>query len=147
MSLRDLLPLLGVLAVSCLCTAMPAVNFTVMKAGDRPNIVPDRASAQADVRILHPEELARLEADVARLARDKLLGCTKVEAVVEPGRPPFPPNPGTDGNYSASVGTVTLDALGPVGGGAHTRGEYIDIDRIGPRIYLLARLMMDAAGK
>jgi glutamate carboxypeptidase len=150
------------------------VNFTVMKAGDRPNIIPDRASAQADVRILHPEELARLEADVARLASDKLLGCTKVEAVIEPGRPPFPPNPGTDalvgkaqafyreigmelgvegsgagtdGNYSASVGTVTLDALGPVGGGAHTRGEYIDIDRLGPRIYLLARLMMDSAGK
>ncbi|HZQ01723.1 MAG TPA: hypothetical protein VFB13_19425 [Reyranella sp.] len=51
----------------------------------------------------------------------------------------------TDGNYSAIVGTTTLDAMGPVGGGAHTLDEYIDIDRVGPRIYLLARLMMDTA--
>ncbi|MGE4252289.1 MAG: glutamate carboxypeptidase [Parvibaculaceae bacterium] len=148
------------------------INFTVIKAGDRPNIIPDKAFAQADVRILHPRELARLEADYKRLAEKKLFACTKVAAIVEHGRPPFPPSPGTDalvkkaqgfyreigielgvegsggatdGNYSAAAGTVTLDALGPVGGGAHTRDEYIDIDRIGPRIYLLARLIMDAA--
>ena len=147
------------------------INFTVMKAGDRPNIIPDKAFAQADVRILYPEEFKRLEADYRRVIQNKLLGCTKVEATIEQGRPPFPPNPGTDalvrraqafyaeiglklgvegsggatdGNYSASVGTVTLDALGPVGGNAHTRDEYIDIDLIGPRIYLLVRLIMDS---
>lgn len=148
------------------------INFTILKAGDRPNIIPDKAFAQADVRILYPEEMDRIAADTKRLAQEKLLACTTVVAILEPGRPPFPPNPGTDalvakakafyseigmqlgfegsggatdGNYSASVGTTTLDALGPVGGGAHTRDEYIDIDRIGPRIYLLARLIMDAA--
>lgn len=150
------------------------INFTILKAGDRPNIIPDKALAQADVRILYPEELDRLEADYRRLAQNKLHACATVEAIVERSRPPFPPNPGTDalvakakafyreiglqlgvegsggatdGNYSASVGTTTLDALGPVGGGAHTRDEYIDIDRIGPRIYLLARLIMDTAGR
>lgn len=149
------------------------INFTMLQAGERPNIIPDKATAQADVRILYPEELERLEADYKRLAQTKLLDCATVKTIVERGRPPFPPNPGTDalvkkaqgfyrdiglqlgvegsggatdGNYSASVGTTTLDALGPVGGGAHTRDEYIDIDRLGPRIYLLARLIMDTAG-
>jgi glutamate carboxypeptidase len=149
------------------------INFTVLKAGERYNIIPDKASAQADVRILYPQELERLEADFHKLAQNRLLDCAKVETVVDYGRPPFSPNRATDalvekaqgfyretglelgvegsggatdGNYSASIGTTTLDALGPVGGGAHTRDEYIDIDRIGPRIYLLARLIMEAAG-
>ena len=46
-------------------------------------------------------------------------------------------------DYAAAVGTTTLDALGLVGGGAHTEAEYIDIDRIAPRIYLLTKLIMD----
>jgi glutamate carboxypeptidase len=96
-----------------------------------------------------------------------------VSTVLERGRPPFPSNPktdalvkkavaiyreigldlgvegsggGTDGNYAALVGTPTLDALGPAGGGAHGAEEYIDIDKIAPRIYLLARLMMEISG-
>jgi glutamate carboxypeptidase len=50
---------------------------------------------------------------------------------------------GTDGNYANFAGTSTLDALGLVGGGAHTLGEYIELDRIPARIYLLTRLIMD----
>jgi glutamate carboxypeptidase len=52
---------------------------------------------------------------------------------------------GTDGNYAASVGTTTLDALGPVGEGAHSPDEYINLDRIAPRIYLLTKLLIDLA--
>lgn len=148
------------------------LNFTVIKAGDRYNIIPESAFAQADVRILYPEEFDRLETEYKKLSQDKMLDCATVTPIVERGRPPFPPNPGTDalvakaqqfyrdiglelgvegsggatdGNYSASVGTTTLDAMGPVGGGAHTPDEYIDLERLGPRIYLLARLMMDVA--
>lgn len=146
------------------------VNFTILQAGDRPNIIPDSARAQADVRVLYPEEYERLENDFKRLSQNKLLQCSEVKVIAERGRPPFPPNPqtnalvkkaqaiykeiglelgvegsggGTDGNYAAAVGTTTLDALGPVGGGAHTPEEYIVIDRLGQRIYLLARLIMD----
>jgi glutamate carboxypeptidase len=54
---------------------------------------------------------------------------------------------GTDGNYAAAVGTTTLDALGLVGGGAHTKEEYIEIDRIAPRIYLLTKLLMDLGNR
>jgi len=146
------------------------VNFTVFKAGDRPNTIPDFAKVQADVRVLEAQEYTRLQRDFERLSQQKLLSCTEIKVIADRGRPPFPPNAqtdalvqksqaiyreiglklgvegsggGTDGNYAASVGTATLDALGPVGGGAHSPEEYIDLERIAPRIYLLTRLLMD----
>ena len=146
------------------------VNFTVFQAGDRPNIIPNQAKVQADVRVLYEQEYDRLERDFVRLSHNKLLPCTKIKTFAEKGRPPFGQNPktnalvkkaqaiyqqiglglgvegsggGTDGNYTASVGTATLDALGPVGGGAHSQDEYIDLNRIAPRIYLLTSLLMD----
>ncbi len=146
------------------------VNFTVFKAGDRKNIIPDSARVEADVRVLEAQEYTRLKNDFTRLSKNKLLPCTKIEVLAAQGRPPFPPNPrtdalvkkaqaiyqqiglklgvegsggGTDGNYAASVGTNTLDALGLVGGGAHGQDEYIELDKIAPRIYLLTKLIMD----
>jgi glutamate carboxypeptidase len=147
------------------------VNFTVLNTGDNtPNTIPDFAKVQADVRVLEAQEYARLERDFTRFSQQKLLPCTQIKVIAEKGRPPFPANPqtdvlvkkaqaiyqtiglklgvegsggGTDGNYAAAVGTTTLDALGLVGGGAHTKEEYIEIDRIAPRIYLLTKLLMD----
>ncbi len=148
------------------------VNFTLFQAGERANIIPDSAKVQADVRVLEAVEFDRLERDFTKISQNKLLPCTQIKVVAERGRPPFPPNPktdalvkkaqaiykeiklnlgvegsggGTDGNYAAVVGTATLDALGPVGGGAHSSEEYIDLERIAPRIYLLTKLLMDLA--
>jgi glutamate carboxypeptidase len=147
------------------------VNFTVLNTGDNtPNTIPDFAKVQADVRVLEAQEYTRIERDFTRFSQQKLLPCTQIKVIAEKGRPPFPANPqtdalvkkaqaiyqtiglklgvegsggGTDGNYAAAVGTTTLDALGLVGGGAHTKDEYIEIDRIAPRIYLLTKLLMD----
>lgn len=145
------------------------VNFTVFQAGERPNQIPDFAKVQADVRVLEAPEYDRLDRDFTRLSQNKLLPCTTIKTSAKKGRPPFPPNPktdalvekaqgiyqeiglklgvegsggGTDGNYTALVGTTTLDALGLVGGGAHSSDEYIDLDRITARIYLLCKLVM-----
>ncbi|WP_310481872.1 glutamate carboxypeptidase [Chamaesiphon sp. VAR_48_metabat_403] len=147
------------------------VNFTVLNTGDNtPNTIPDFAKVQADVRVLEAQEYTRLERDFTQFSQQKLLPCTQIKVIAEKGRPPFPANPqtdalvkkaqaiyqtiglklgvegsggGTDGNYAAAVGTTTLDALGLVGGGAHTKDEYIEIDRIAPRIYLLTKLLID----
>lgn len=146
------------------------VNFTVFKAGDRKNIIPDFARVDADVRVLEAQEFIRLKNDFTRLSTNKLLPCPEIKVLAVPGRPPFPRNSrtdalvkkaqaiyqqigfnlgvedsggGTDGNYTVSVGTNTLDALGLVGGGAHGQDEYIELDRIAPRIYLLTKLIMD----
>lgn len=151
-------------------TKQTTVNVTVFQAGDRLNIIPEFALVQADVRVLDAQEYDRLERDLTQISQNKLLPCTDIKVLLERGRPPFPPNlktdalvkkaqaiyrelglklgvegsgGGTDGNYAAAVGTATLDALGPVGGGAHGPDEYIDLDRIAPRIYLLTKLLMD----
>ncbi|MCK9910473.1 M20/M25/M40 family metallo-hydrolase, partial [Microbacteriaceae bacterium K1510] len=46
----------------------------------------------------------------------------------------------SDGNFTAAVGTPTLDGLGPVGDGAHASHEHILVDHIAPRTALLLRL-------
>ncbi len=147
------------------------INFTIFNTGDNSrNQIPAFAKVDADVRVLEAQEYTRLKNDFIRLTQNKLFPCTKIEVLTKLGRPPFPPNPqtdalvkkaqaiyqkiglklgvegsggGTDGNYAAVVGTSTLDALGPVGGGAHSVDEYIDLDRIPGRIYLLTKLIMD----
>jgi glutamate carboxypeptidase len=44
----------------------------------------------------------------------------------------------SDGNTTSAAGCPTLDGLGPVGGGAHSRDEWLDLVSIVPRIALLA---------
>jgi glutamate carboxypeptidase len=35
-----------------------------------------------------------------------------------------------------------LDGLGPVGGGFHSDREYLDLNSVTPRLYLLTKLLM-----
>lgn len=49
----------------------------------------------------------------------------------------------SDGNFTASIGTPTLDGLGAAGGGAHAEVEYVQIDQLLPRVALLNGLLED----
>jgi glutamate carboxypeptidase len=49
----------------------------------------------------------------------------------------------SDGNFTAGVGTATLDGLGAVGGGAHADHEHVLIDHLPGRTALLAALIDD----
>ncbi|HEX9299047.1 MAG TPA: M20 family metallopeptidase [Actinomycetota bacterium] len=44
----------------------------------------------------------------------------------------------SDGNTTSAAGCPTLDGLGPVGGAAHGRDEWLDLESVVPRIALLA---------
>jgi glutamate carboxypeptidase len=44
---------------------------------------------------------------------------------------------------AAEAGVPALDGLGPVGGGFHSDGEYLELGSLTPRLYLLTRLMME----
>lgn len=50
---------------------------------------------------------------------------------------------GSDGNFTAALGTPTLDGLGTVGGGSHAVDEHARVDSILPRIELTAGLVVD----
>ncbi|AZC68875.1 M20/M25/M40 family metallo-hydrolase [Pseudomonas chlororaphis] len=150
------------------------INFTVLKAGDRTNVIPEQAIAKADVRAAVPEEFDRIEKDLARVSANKLIADTEVKTTLQRGLPPMPQTEksdalvamaqgiygelgrkltiegsggAADSSLSAGVGTPTLDGFGIVGGNIHTPEEYAEVDSVAPRIYLLARMIMELSAK
>ena len=151
---------------------MTTVNWTLLDKTKTPvNVIPDSAWAQADVRVLYPEEFDRVLKDAKKIAENKLVPDTKVNFDFFKGRPPFAKNEkteklvarlqniyntelglklgvegsggGSDANYAAIVGSIAVDGLGIVGGNDHTPDEFIELGSITPRLYLLTRILMD----
>lgn len=140
------------------------VNVGVVRGGSRPNVTPEEAYAEVDLRV---PSFADAEEFVG-----KILGLTsKTEGVTvkvtgELNRPPYEKGNagaslyehaktiaaeigfelidthtggGSDGNFTAPY-TGTLDGLGVDGKGAHTHYEQIYVSSIVPRARLLYRL-------
>ena len=63
------------------------------------------------------------------------LGLPPLRGVLAPG--------GSDGQFTAAIGTPTLDGLGAVGGHAHAEGEWVEVERMPERAALLAALLQD----
>ena len=149
------------------------VNLTVMKAGDRSNIIPDSAQATFDVRFRKLEDfdtvVSRFKSSIAAtVVPDTTVTVTSSGTAY----PPLTENAQIDslgkraqaiyaelgktatlsGNGGASesavamsVGTPALDGLGYVGAGFHTDHEWIDLTSVTPRLYLFTRLLMETA--
>jgi glutamate carboxypeptidase len=146
------------------------VNLTIMHAGTRANIIPEDASAQVNVRVRDKADFDRVEEILRRNAATTVIPDTKVTVRRGEGYPPLPNNSATDklaaraqsiyaglgrtltpgGNGGASesalaadAGVPALDGLGPVGGGFHSDDEFLELDTVTPRLYLLTMLLMD----
>ena len=152
------------------------VNWTVIQSGERlsmppVNIIPEKASATADMRMSDMSEIARVQNDANRIIRKKFVPDTKVSVRVEVRRPPFSRNPqsdrlatlanriyeelgrsikpvpmryGTDAGFAYHPGSAkpaVLEGLGIVGGGLHTSDEWADLDSVAPRLYLTVRML------
>ncbi len=145
-------------------------NLTILKAGSRDNIIPEDAEAHVNVRAREPGDFDKVERALKAAAMQTEVPDTTVRISSDPAFPPLPNNPGTDGlaarakaiyaelgrplgaggnggasesALAAAAGTPALDGLGPVGGGFHSDKEYVDLTTVGPRTYLMARLLMD----
>jgi glutamate carboxypeptidase len=145
-------------------------NLTLMSAGSRNNIIPENASASINVRVRDKADFDRVERKLRENAEARLVPDTQVAVSRDSAFPPLPSNPATDaladraeaiyaglglrigrgGNGGASesalaaeMGVPALDGLGPVGGGFHSDKEYLELGSLGPRLYLLAKLIMD----
>ena len=145
-------------------------NLTLMNAGSRENIIPDHASAAINVRVRDKADFDRVEQAFQANAARTQVPDTTVTVSRTPSFPPLASNPGTDalaeraeaiyagigrklgrgGNGGASesalafeAGVPALDGLGPVGGDFHSGEEYLDLTTVTPRLYLLAKLLMD----
>ena len=152
------------------------VNWTVIQAGDRVNIIPEKASATADMRMSDVGEIQRVQADADKIVQKKLIPETEVSVKVENRRPPFSKNAdsdhlaatadsiykelgksikpvsmryGTDAGFAYNPKTgkpIVLDGMGIVGDRIHSSDEWADLDSVVPRLYLTVR-MMEAMGK
>jgi glutamate carboxypeptidase len=161
-SIREVAPLSG---------DGPTINLTVLRAGERTNIIPDEAEAMLSLRVRTLEQRDQALAKLQEIAADTAVLDTKVTVTADPGYPPLIETPevdalaarasaiyaelgktlGKSGNGGASesavaqsVGTPALDGLGLVGGDFHTDKEWIDLTSLTPRLYLFTRLLMEA---
>jgi len=160
-SIRNLVPLSG---------DGPTLNLTVLRAGERTNIIPDEAEAMFSLRVRTLEQRDEILARLRAAATTTAVPDTSVTVSADPGYPPLIETAAVDvlaaraeaiyaelgktlarsGNGGASesavaqsVGTPALDGLGLVGGDFHTDKEWIDLTSLTPRLYLFTRLLME----
>jgi glutamate carboxypeptidase len=151
------------------------VNLTVLKAGDRTNIIPDAAQAIFDVRYRDFKDFDKILARLRAAIQPVAIAGTSVSMRIDGGAyPALIESARTDelghkaqaiyaelgrklalsGNGGASESAIAneegipvLDGLGYVGDKAHTDHEWIDTSSIVPRLYLMTRLLEEAAVK
>jgi glutamate carboxypeptidase len=140
------------------------VNVGVVRGGSKPNVIPEEAYADVDMRVPSIADADELVPKILNLkSRSEGVGVTVTGGL---NRPPYEKGNagaalyehaktlateigfdlvdtttggGSDGNFTAAH-TATLDGLGVDGKGAHTHYEQMYISSIEPRARLLHRL-------
>ncbi len=147
------------------------VSWTMIAGGEKRNIIPNKATAEADMRYSDISETELVLADAQKIIENKLIDDTRVELRVDKGRPPLAKNPaserladtaqrlygeidqriepiamrfGTDAGYAYvpdSDKPAVLETMGVVGAGLHSEDEYIELSSIAPRLYLTTAMI------
>jgi glutamate carboxypeptidase len=142
------------------------VNVGMIKGGSASNVVPERAAMEVDFRIARMAEIDRVVAAVQGL--QPVLTGVRLEISGGLNRPPMEHNAtmvktfeqarrlassigltleegstggGSDGNFTAALGTPTLDGMGAVGDGAHAAHEHVIVGSLADRAALLATIL------
>jgi glutamate carboxypeptidase len=148
-----------------------SVTPTYLTSGTTSNTVPADGHFRVDVRVRDAAEQARVDAAMRSL-RPVLAGA-RIQVGGGPNRPPLELDASaelfaraealaaglglgalrgasvggaSDGNFTAGLGTPTLDGLGAVGGGAHADDEHVVVSDIPGRTALLAALVGELLG-
>jgi glutamate carboxypeptidase len=151
-------------------------NWTMAHAGTTRNVIPDLATAVADVRVVRVSDYDAIERLFKERTAKVMIDGTKVEPAFERRRPPLEPTAaaraiaqraqaiyaelgktlehqdlgsgaGTDAAFAAaSHKPAVIERFGLSGFGFHSsEAEYVELESIEPRLYLLARLIMDVS--
>jgi glutamate carboxypeptidase len=145
------------------------ISAGVISGGTVPNVVPDFAQAQFDLRFLKPADQPATEELFRESIKRKLI--EDVELTIENApdiKGPMARTPeslklaeqaqeiahllgfsvnhvltggASDASYTSGYGTPSLDGLGPIGGRDHSPYEYLELDSVAPRVALLAGLI------
>jgi len=144
------------------------VTPTVIRSGVTTNTIPDLATLEIDCRSFSSDELVEIDAKIRSFKPENPLTSIVVNGAIN--RPPLEIGASevlfeklssmtkrlgledigqsavggvSDGNLTAAEGTMTLDGLGAVGGGAHAKSEHVMISQIPKRIQILHELLKD----
>ncbi len=144
------------------------MNVGTVEGGVAVNVVPDYAKAIVDLRFWNNEEAEAIHQKLEQMAKAPFEVGAKVEVKRLAFKPAMIPTQateqmielvsseadklnlvygwenaggGSDGNFTANVGTPTLDGFGPSGAGLHSDKEYLLIDSIKPRLDLLVNVL------
>lgn len=147
------------------------LNAGVISGGIRPNIIPDYAVAEIDLRICRPEQEGPLLQELRRITSQCTVPGTTSRIDGKITRPPMPVTPanqrlyealrrvsktqgvdlgaiqsggGSDANLLAGLGVATVDGVGPIGGGHHSDTEYLELPSLKRRIDLLAAFLRES---
>ncbi len=145
------------------------VAATVARSGARTNVIPESGELFVDARVWSLDEAQRVERAVLGYRPSDPRVAVEVEGKMD--RPPLEPTPASltlydrarllaeelgfrldaarvggasDGNFTAAAGVPTLDGLGPKGGGAHARDEFVSLADLPGRAALVASLVEGA---
>jgi len=149
-----------------------SVTVALAEGGSRINVVPDEAVIDVDTRLPDEEAVETVQRAVQGIIeREDVPGSTASYEIVS-DRPPMMPQPGvdallyrfraagralgvaieasatgggSDGCYISRRGVPTVDALGPVGSGYHTRDEFILAASLGERAMVSALVLAGLA--
>ncbi|MGL4635734.1 MAG: M20 family metallopeptidase [Beijerinckiaceae bacterium] len=158
-----------ILAIEALTDYGRGVTTTVaqVSGGTAPNVIPQHCHFTVDLRVTTVEDGQHFERHLLALkAHDPDVALRITGAM---NRPPMAKSPqiqalydhavmlatelgfvlpespmtggGSDGNFTAAIGTPTLDGLGCDGEGAHTLHEHCYVSSLAPRAALMARLL------
>jgi glutamate carboxypeptidase len=144
------------------------VSVGMISGGTARNTVPDFCEAMVDARAMTVDEMARMTKLLMSLEPVQPGARVEVEGGFD--RPPMERNSlmmetfnqakeigakygltlreagsggGSDGNYTAALGTPTLDGLGPIGDGAHSEREHIIVNSLASSATLLAGILLE----
>ncbi|MEZ9490132.1 M20 family metallopeptidase [Vibrio breoganii] len=144
------------------------MNVGTVEGGVAVNVVPDHAKAIVDLRFWNNEEAETIHQKLEQMAATPFEKGARVEVKRLAFKPAMIPTAateemielvsaeadklnlvygwenaggGSDGNFTANVGTPTLDGFGPSGAGLHSDKEYLLIDSIKPRLDLLVNVL------
>lgn len=146
------------------------VNVGVLRAGERPNVVPAQACLVADVRASTPTSFDEVVSEIRALADSSSVGKATVAVSLRAPAPPWAADAASarvaaaaasvaerlgvdvgftttggaaDANLLAAEGMAVLDGLGPIGGDDHSPSEWLDLGSVVARVTLLAGLMVE----
>ena len=150
-----------------------SVSVGIVEGGDAVNMIPDSATGYVDVRVESDEQSLEIAKQIENICSVPDVPGTTIDLEGGITRPPMELDDknqklleivkevgnsfglkitdshtggGSDASFPSHLGVATIDGVGPIGGKLHNEGEYLEIDSLTERCFLLAETVSRLSG-